>query len=118
MEGMTKEEEREFEQTLKSSVAALQKIMKIVENLKKQGKEISQDRCPDDITLQMLRDMDGGGADAAVASKNSLWGGAYASLFPQNPWGFTLEKGKDGKNIEPVWWVDDGESGGAAKSYK
>ena len=74
------------------------KINNIIKNIKEQKLEINKKKCPNEITLEMLKQAMGSSLELeTINNKDSLWYAYSSVMFCNNPYGLILDSNTDKK---------------------
>ena len=74
------------------------KINNIIKNIKEQKLEINKKKCPNEITLEMLKQAMGSSLELeTINNKDSLWYAYSSVMFCNNPYGLILDSNMDKK---------------------
>ena len=92
----TKKKEKNKEKILSDEMT--KKINNIIKNIKEQKLEINKKKCPNEITLEMLKQAMGSSLELeTINNKDSLWYAYSSVMFCNNPYGLILDSNTDKK---------------------
>ena len=92
----TKNKEKNKEKILSDEMT--KKINNIIKNIKEQKLEINKKKCPNEITLEMLKQAMGSSLELeTINNKHSLWYAYSSVMFCNNPYGLILDSNTDKK---------------------
>ena len=92
----TKNKEKNKEKILSDEMT--KKINNIIKNIKEQKLEINKKKCPNEITLEMLKQAMGSSLELeTINNKDSLWYAYSSVMFCNNPYGLILDSNTDKK---------------------